>query len=228
MAYGDSKTYEEPGKRRTTYGDLPKDLGLVDLSPTEMMFWLYCPISTPREATELPPNLVQFRPIVDAVIAQGVDHYCDSYVYITAKTLWVEGGYIGNRPGWHSDGFGTDDVNYIWYDRAPTEFFQDRFDLPDDCADAMARMEARAASAKIVTYPAKHLLRLTPSVIHRSPVGFAPGMRTFVKVSVSADQYNLEGNSINHGLAERWPLVPRAEVRNHPHASVRNQDFYRA
>ena len=30
------------------YGALPKDLGLIDLSPVEMMFWMYCPISTPE------------------------------------------------------------------------------------------------------------------------------------------------------------------------------------
>ena len=26
------------------YGAPPVDLGLIDLSPVEMMFWLYCPI----------------------------------------------------------------------------------------------------------------------------------------------------------------------------------------
>jgi hypothetical protein len=198
------------------YGDPPEDLGLVDLSPVEMMFWLYCPISTPREATALPDTLVQFRPIIDRVMRDDPDRYCDSYAYLTAKTLFVSGDYIGNRPGWHSDGFGTDDVNYIWYDHAPTEFYEDSFTLPEDCDNAMAIMEERAARARIVTHPAKHLLKLTPAVIHRSPVGFPPGMRTFVKVSISSERYNLEGNSVNHLLQERWPLVPRFPVRNHP------------
>jgi len=199
------------------YGALPEDLGLVDLSPVEMMFWMYCPIKTPGFGFVLPPNLLQFYPIVDAIMAEGRDQFIGSkYVYLTAKTLWVSGDYIGNRPGWHSDGFGTEDVNYIWYDRAPTEFYEDSFELPDDCADSMTIMEQRAVRAKTVTYPDKHLLRLTPEVIHRSPVGFKPGMRTFVKVSISKDRYNLEGNSINHGLGEGWPLVPREPTRNHP------------
>lgn len=202
------------------YGALPQDLGLIDLSPTEMMFWLYCPISTPREATVLPDNLVQFRPIIDRVITDDPDRYCDSYVYLTAKTLWVSGDYIGNRPGWHSDGFGTDDVNYVWADRAPTEFYRDSFTLPEDCDAAMVIMDGRAALAEmqrgLVTYPDKHLLKLTPAVIHRSPVHFAPGMRTFVKVSVSSERYNLVGNSVNHLLSETWPLLPRFPERNHP------------
>ena len=114
------------------YGDLPEDLGCVDISPVEMMFWMYCPVSTPKETTVLPPNLRQFDPILDRVCARDTDRYADGYVYLTAKTLWVSGDNIGNRPGWHSDGFGTDDVNYIWYDRAPTEFISDNFTLPDD------------------------------------------------------------------------------------------------
>ena len=198
------------------YGDLPEDLGFIDISPVEMMCWLYCPISTPGEIERVPPNLEQFQPIIDAVYAYDPNLYEDRYVYVTAKTLWVSGDNIGNRPGWHSDGFGTDDVNYIWHDRAPTEFIESSFELPADCADAMAYMAFAAETLPIITYPDKHLLRLTPSVIHRSPVSFAPGMRTFVKVSISRDRYNLIGNSINHGLAERWPLVPRLDERNHP------------
>lgn len=202
------------------YGALPEDLGLVDLSPTEMMFWMYCPIQTPGERLTLPPNLVQFHPIVaEAYLREGIE-IAQKYVYLTAKTLWVSGDCIGTRPGWHADGFGTSDVNYIWYDRAPTEFYADTFTLPVDCADAMAVMTDRASRAVKKTYPAKHVLRLTPEVIHRPPVSFAPGMRAFVKVSVSTDRYNLEGNSINHGLGEYWPTVPRKLERNHPAAPL--------
>lgn len=197
------------------YGDLPEDLGRIDLSPVEMLFWMYCPIRTPGKGYFMPDNLIQFWPIVLAANEREPD-LRDKYVYLTAKTLWVTGDYIGNRPGWHSDGFGTNDVNYIWYDRAPTEFIEDAFTLPDDCEDAMAQMTARALDKSLVRFPDKHLLRLTPSVIHRSPHRYPEGMRTFVKVSISPDRYNLEGNSINHRLEEHWPLVPREVVRNHP------------
>lgn len=203
------------------YGTLPEDLGLLDLSPVEMMCWMYCPVMTPTSLLTLPPNLAQFRLLVERALDREGAGLDDKYVYLTVKTLWVAGDYIGNRPGWHSDGFGTDDVNYIWYDRAPTEFVEvaGGFDLPADCANAMELMGVAAEAGRIVTFPDKHLLRLTPSAVHRSPVDFAPGMRAFVKVSVSADRYNLEGNSINHGLAERWSLVPRKPERNHPVAA---------
>lgn len=79
----------------------------------------------------------------------------------------------------------------------------------------MARQATNPANA-IETYPDKHLLRLDPSVIHRPPVGFAPGMRTFVKASMSTERYNLEGNSVNHRLPLGVPLLPRKLDRNHP------------
>lgn len=207
------------------YGKLPTDLGLIDLSPTEMMFWLYCPIMTPRRWVTLPPNLKHFKPIVEAALRHedevNYGAFEDGYVYLTAKTLWITEGCVGNRPGWHSDGFGTSDVNYIWYDRAPTEFLSldEPVPLSEDCRQSMVEMEALAAGHEPVVFPDKHLLRLDPSVIHRSPVIFEAGLRTFVKVSLSNDRYDLAGNSINHALDLDWDLTPRKVERNHP-ASV--------
>ncbi len=210
------------------YGALPEDLGMIDLSPTEMLFWMYCPIKAPKHADwRLPDNLMQFEDIVSAVYLthEPFEEWCNSYVYLTAKTLWVSGDYIGNRPGWHSDGFGTDDINYIWCDRAPTEFVQGEFNLSTDCDESMREMEAigwlHEATDTLVTFPDKHLLRLDQSVIHRSPASFEPGMRTFVKVSISKDRYDLVGNSINHDLpASHWPLIERQVTRNHPQSRL--------
>lgn len=198
------------------YGDLPEDLGLIDVSPVEMMFWLYCPVLTPTSILTLPDNLQGFARLLHVALAREGEALEGKYVYLTAKTLYVGEGADVNRPGWHSDGFGTNDVNYIWYDRAPTEFTQDSYELPDECEDAMMLMAYRAEQFPVITYPAKHLLRLTPSVIHRAPEGVAAGVRTFVKISVSPDRYNLAGNSINHRLGERWPMLEREEARNHP------------
>lgn len=217
----------EPSAPRRAYGDLPEDLGLIDLTPTEMMFWLYCPVLTPTSLLTIPPNLTWARPIVEAVLDHESAAERGGYVYLTAKTLWISEGADANRPGWHADGFGTDDLNYVWYDRAPTEFVEDSYCLPDDCADSMAIMTERADRCQIITYPAKHLLRLTPSVVHRVPVGVAAGYRSFVKVSVSPDRYNLEGNSINHALGEKWPLLPRRSERNHPHDTAERYDLAR-
>lgn len=198
------------------YGNLPKDLGLIDLSPKEMMFWMYCPIKHPGAwNVSLPENLKQFVDIVLAARDDCRDRWGESYIYLTAKTLWVSGDYIGNRPGWHSDGFGSNDLNYIWCDRAPTEFVAGSWTFVDDHNESLNQMEDAAQACAPISYPDKHLLALDPSVIHRSPVGFAPGMRTFVKVSVSDNKYNLEGNSVNH-LLPSFQLKPREKERNHP------------
>jgi hypothetical protein len=210
----------------TLYGKLPDDLGEIDISPTEMCFWMYTPISLPGQARYvLPDNLKQFAPIVSHAKWARVGQFEDAYVYLTAKTLWVEGSYIGNRPGWHSDGFGTDDINYIWCDRAPTEFVKTETPLSDDCDLSMRQMaaigKAHEIAGRIFTYPDKHLLRLDQRVIHRSPAAFPAGMRTFVKVSLSADRYDLIGNSRNHSLpGSDWPLVPRRLERNHPQSRL--------
>lgn len=208
-------------------GLLPKDLGLVDLAPSEMMFWMYLPISVPgSHSFHLPDNLKQFGEIVSLVKHNDPSGFFLRYAYLTVKTLWVEGSYIGNRPGWHIDGYGTEDVNYIWADRAPTEFIGSEsgclWNLSDDCDESMREMEnigrrGPGYGIPYKTYPDRHLLRLDNTVIHRSPVSFEPGMRSFVKVSLSHERYDLKGNSINHLLPEtHWPLHERRAERNHP------------
>jgi hypothetical protein len=170
-----------------------------------------------------PDNLVQFDEIVMAAGENDRDHFIESYVYLTAKTLWVSGDYIGNRPGWHSDGYRTTDVNYIWCDRAPTDFLHAPagLKLDEDCDTSLQQMNGYGLrpgmyGAEIVQFPDKHLLRLDETVIHRSPASFAPGMRTFVKVSISESRYNLIGNSVNHQLPIPGEMFPRGETRNHP------------
>lgn len=198
------------------YGKPPTSLGVVDLRVTEMMYWMYCPIKEPGvNNVTVPDNLRQFAELIQLVREDCADRWQDSYVYITAKNLWVGGDYIGNRPGWHSDGFGSNDLNYIWADRAPTEFALGQWEFSEDHNESLIEMEAAAKDAIHFKYPDKALLRLDPSVIHRCPVDFEPGFRAFVKISISTEQYNLEGNSINHALT-RFEFQPREDHRNHP------------
>lgn len=202
------------------YGKPPINLGLVDLSPTEMMFWHDCPIKlNGSDRVVLPPNLEQFLPIV-----QACRLYCDpakwleSYVYICAKTLWVTQDKPGNRPGWHSDGFMTDDLNYVWSDRNGTLFWtpDELVSFTQDHTTSLMEMEAACEEGPHTTYPNKNLLLLDQSVMHRVADILTPGMRCFVKVSVSRYKYNRVGNSINHGLHTGWDYVPRSETRNAP------------
>jgi len=204
------------------YGRPPIDMGFMDLECGEALFWLYCPIKLPQSALAIPMNLRQFIPIVHAVREDLAPHsWTQSYVYITAKTLWVEPGAPGNRPGWHSDGFLTKDINYIWYNMNPTVFWEPDFQVAfeADHQKSLPEMDniCSAAPDTHKVYPNKHLLLLDQTVIHRVNPDPQPGFRTFVKVSVSDQVYALEHNSINHMLPEFSPTYqPRKAERNNP------------
>ena len=207
------------------YGRAPEDLGLIDIAPAEMMFWLYCPIKAPGGEIVLPPNLKQFLPIVNAVCENAATAvYRQSYLYLTAKTMHVSSQCPGNRPGWHSDGFMTDDINYIWYDSNPTMFWVPDTLRPFSRHDDVSLLEmdeaARNDGLHHKAYPCRHLLKLDETVIHRVGDVRDEGIRTFVKISMSDSRYDLIGNSINHGLDVGWtPTARRADARNQPSSS---------
>lgn len=202
------------------YGSPPKDLGLIDISPKEMMFWLYCPIKLPgQHFCTVPDNLKTFSPIVGEVFGDvEYEQWEDSYVYLTAKTLFVTADNPGNRPGWHSDGFMTADLNYVWSDTNGTMFWEpkNRVSFVQDHMSSLAEMHEAAEVGPHHIYPDKHLLRLDQSVIHRVADVHTPRVRSFVKVSISRDRYDLVGNSINHELAPDWKYYERAADRNMP------------
>lgn len=206
---------------KAIYGAAPADLGLIDLHTPEMMLWLYCPVKIPNwYGVILPDNLGQFFPILQAVRKDCEDKWFDSYVYLSAKTLYVKPGDAGNRPGWHSDGFLTDDLNYIWSTANPTVIWEPGklVSFTADHSVSLVEMElaAEADPSTHRRYPNKHLLRLDQTVLHKVEQDIKPGVRTFVKVSVSKDKYALEGNSINHSLGVTWDLKPRLPERNCP------------
>ena len=212
------------------YGTLPTDLGLIDISPVEMLCWLYLPISLSNSLTvKLPPNLQAFRPILDAVYNDlEIEFARDSYIYITAKTLFVNPENPGNRPGWHSDGFMTDDINYVWSDSNPTVFWKadDVVALPQDHVKSMEVMSNLADNTgEWCVYSNKHLLRLDQQHVHRVGERSSSGMRTFVKVSVSKHLYAHVGNSINHELDYSHPTVKREIDRNCPATGTKLGDI---
>jgi hypothetical protein len=206
------------------YGNAPVVLDTIDLNPVEMMFWMYCPIKFPGGLVEFPENLAHLYAIVDHAMADyreqwGGEARNKQYIYLTAKTLWVTKDAPGNRPGWHSDGFMSPDINYIWSDTNPTLFWQPKtlVAFTQDHGKSLAEMDTvEADTIHHFTYPDKTLLRLDESVIHRVGTYNNPGLRTFVKVSFSTDKYDLEGNSHNYGLDYDWPMRKRGEVRNSP------------
>lgn len=196
------------------YGRPPVDLGFIDVIGDEMMFWLYLPIKMPGSMMRYPPQLDEFLPLISAVCYDCGDHWADRFIYLTAKRLVVTPEYIGNRPGWHSDGYLTDDLNYIWYDSVPTLFAEQPFTLSPYHRRAMEEMADQVCMDNIRTYPTKHLLRLDETVIHNNDMPSEIHVRTFVKISVSKHRYNMRGNSRNHLFDYPWEMVERDHTRN--------------
>ena len=207
------------------YGQLPKQIGTYTVECKEMLFYQYLPV-----------KLVGFHNIVDEerlscydhiigaaccdfIGTYGLDRFVNSYVYLTAKNLYQSAGCSFNRPGWHSDGFMTADINYIWCDKDPTVFNSSYFNLSLDDEWSLKEMAAMAMAENNVTYPVNTLLRLDQYNIHR--VGTpTQGLRNFLKISFSKDKYDLIGNSHNYLLNYDWEMKPRKEQRNIPQTVI--------
>lgn len=175
-----------------TYGAAPSNFGTRRLDFTELMHYLYLPVVMPGQAgVRLPRRLEFLRELVHECIA---DHAVNGgpveYVYVTARRGFAGPGNPLNRPGFHTDGFGTDDINYVWTDRWPTVFAVQEFTgiAPSDHVTSLAAFEAQARET--TEYHPLSLLRLDQYVVHAAPDVPAPGgMRSFVKVSFSTDRY---------------------------------------
>lgn len=218
------------------YGNAPESIGVFDLDFTEYMHYMYLPVQFAEFgwALRLPANLAFAQDFVEDVISDefrrhGRNHW--QYVYVTARRGFATPGNPLNRPGWHADGFGKDDINYVWTDRFPTLFAEGEFwrisadhvvsvkQFTDQANDPTRYPwgEDREQPIRLTTYPDKTLQRLDASVIHAAPEIPAPGgERSFFKVSFSNERYNLVGNSHNHLFDYDWPMFTREQVRNDP------------
>lgn len=195
------------------YGIEPRRLGrFEDVGTKEFTYIQDMPIYMPEVRDLRIPRYAEWtRPLVDA-IGWDIDRH---YVYLSAKHMIVGPGNPGNRPGWHTDQFGTNDHTYIWTNLNPTEFaIQDFGDISEDDMLSIDDMSSQIDESKIVTYQPYELLELDPYVVHRVNANPVPGMRTFVKITVSERQFNMEGNTHNHWFDYAWDMVPRNADRN--------------
>lgn len=197
------------------YGEAPDVVGEFVTPNCELMFVLYMPIRLAgQEQVCIPDHLQDYAPFVETALNHEGAAGDGRYIYLTVKSLFVQPGCVGGRPGWHTDGFGTTDVNYIWADKDPTEFCIQPFDLSDDHEVSMRQMEEQARTENIRTYGACEVLRLDARHVHRCPVYPESGYRTFARVSFSDDRYDMIGNARNYGLDYNWIMHPRGTVRN--------------
>lgn len=204
------------------YGEEPTIIGEFLAHPKEMMFYQDMPIKMAgQKAISIEPRLQCFRPIiafasVDYMKSYGVNTHYDNYMYLSAKYLFQGENMCYNRPGWHCDGFMSDDVNYVWSDCCPTIFNIFPFNLTQDDVKSMKEMEDQANPANNKTYPDCTLLRLDQYNVHRVGEIHEAGMRAFIKVTFSKDKYDLEGNAHNYLLDYQWEMKKRTLSRNIP------------
>jgi len=204
------------------YGNLPKDLGTFEIECKEMMFYQYLPIKMPTETQPFyEARLKCFDKLIGAICCDyigefGLDNYVNSYVYLTAKYMYQMPNCSFNRPGYHSDGFMTDDINYIWCDKNPTVFNSSDFVLTMDDSGSLIEMEQQAKPENEIKYNENTLLRLDQFNIHKVADIKESGMRAFLKISISKDKYDLIGNSHNYLISYDWEMKERKPQRNIP------------
>lgn len=216
------------------FGEEPVRVGQWSGKPfTELMHWLYLPIHLPgTDSFEgrliTVPQTLTAQDIDDIVhialcdYEDNVGSWLDKYVYVTARRGFATPDNPLNRVGWHTDGFGTSDTNYIWSDRCPTRWLNaDGFglgDVPTDHIDSQTYFETIAQHYDGIEEMLPRIVyRLSPYVVHCTPNIPAPGaMRSWVKVSISEHRYNLVGNSHNWDLDYDWDMIDRDVLRNDP------------
>lgn len=204
------------------YGELPKELGVYEIACKEMFFYQYLPIKLIGDSKPITEDRLRcFDKIIGAICCDfigefGLNRYINSYVYLTAKNMFVTKGCSYNRPGYHSDGFMTDDINYIWCDVLPTVFNTSQYALTMHHEFSLTEMEQQSLKENEITYQPNALLRLNQFSIHKVADVDKTIQRAFLKISFSEDKYDLEGNSHNYLLKYDWEMNKRNVTRNIP------------
>lgn len=199
------------------YGDQPIRVRAFDFELPEVMYYLYLPVRMPGGShVRLPPNVECCRGMIEAVISLHNPWLESSIVYLSARKGWASPDNPLNRPGWHCDGFGTDDMNYVWWAGPGTRFSHQIFTgISNDHIESLKQFDEQVDPAQVWSPPQKVLYALTPRCAHSTPEVKPPGcMRQFVKISVSTQRYNLENNSHNYLFDYDWPMHSRDAIRN--------------
>jgi len=204
------------------YGELPKVVGEIQINCDELMFYhsMLVKLAGVQEPV-METRLDVFKDILgkiccDYIAEYGIDSYMNSNVYFSAKKLYQEKGSSFNRKGYHSDGFMSDDINYIWYDSEPTIFNNSDFKITLDDTKSMVEMDEQALKENEYLYPNNTVLRLNQYQIHKVSASDADSLRVFVKVTFSKDIFNLKGNTINPLIDYNWDFRERSITRNIP------------
>lgn len=205
---------------------MPKVLGEIELNNMSMMMCLYMPIvfKDRDSVVYLPDQYKWVMPLIDKAMLNSYSDFKNPYIYLTVKSGWVVGEHTMQRPGFHTDGFMTDDINYLWSDNNPTQFIGGCIlGVPQDHKESLELFDSilDGWDVKPLEYPNNSLLRLNEKVIHRSRPVMTTGFRNFVKITISDHQYRLIGNTVNPMVKGDWINdIERSVTRNCPLGGV--------
>lgn len=141
------------------------------------------------------------------------------YCYITIKKIFIQPQSLGNREGWHIDGFKSDQENFIWSDCGvvPTEVSLGCFELTNDHNKSLTEMLGQSCNNFNLQLESNRLYMLDQECVHRPTVNKTNTsvLRTFIKVTYSKELFNCIGNAWNYKLPHIKPTKHRFEHRNH-------------
>lgn len=192
------------------YGAPPLEVLSHHMRIDEYCFYQYLPVKMGvRGDIRVPRRLRGIQRTVEDIEEMFPEY---GYIYLTVKY----GINLYNRPGWHTDGFGTDDLNFIYSDVSPTIFNMTHLEnVPEDHDTSLLYFQDNIDESKNVTFGDNRLILVDKYVVHRTSEDYE-GERLFVKISLSNDIYNLKGNSHNYLFNYKWDMEQRDSGRNCP------------
>ena len=120
----------------TLKSTIPESIGEYYFNSKEYCQYLYLPVMFAGDPEiYLEPRLEFLRGMINDTVNDYITNnysgqFNDEYIYLTIKQTFIPKDTHHNRPEFHSDGFLTDDVNYIYFDKYPTEFMIGNFNVP--------------------------------------------------------------------------------------------------
>jgi len=212
------------------YGDLPKVISTnLQVDCKEMLFYQYLPIKLSNSSNiKYEKRLSVFDTLINNCILDfnktlnSFKEFEEYYIYLTVKHMYQLKNSSYNRTGYHSDGFLTNDINYIWSNINPTVFNISDFDLTLDDKLSLIEMKDQANPQFDIMFANNTLLKLDQYNIHKVNDKIKEGMRTFFKLSFSKDKYDLIGNSHNYELDYNWEMKERQKERNIPQTKIQD------
>lgn len=141
------------------------------------------------------------------------------YCYLTIKKGYITPNNVGNREGFHIDGFKSDQENFIWSncDKTPTEVAVGNFLLTDDHNEALIEMERQVSKCFKHQLSTNVLYEMDQNCVHRPTYNKTNEavLRTFIKITFTQELFNCFGNAWNYKLPHIKPTKHRLDTRNH-------------